>query len=416
MNAEILCVGTELLLGDTVNTNAAYIARELAACGIGCYCQTVVGDNPQRLRQSLEQALARADIVITTGGLGPTYDDLTKETVAAYFGREMEIHQPSLDQLKDFYTRINREMTPNNIKQAEMPEGAVVFHNDRGTAPGLAVEGDGKLVILMPGPPREMTAMFQKQVRPFLLQRSKTTLVSHNIHLFGIGESNLAHELRGYMESHQNPTIAPYAKEGEVLLRVTAGAETAEEANRLTQPVLREICDKFPQYIYGVDCDTLENALVCALKEKGRTVAVAESCTGGLIAKRITDISGASAVFGCGVCTYSNEMKTRLLGVSADTLKAHGAVSEPTAREMALGVRALGSADIGVSITGIAGPDGGTEEKPVGLVYVGISTQSGDTVTELKLSRGYGGERAFIRNLAASNALYLALRTVQKEG
>lgn len=415
MNAEILCVGTELLLGDTVNTNAAYIARELAACGIGCYCQTVVGDNPERLRRSLELALSRSDIVITTGGLGPTYDDLTKETVANYFGREMETHQPSLEAIRRFFTCMGREMTPNNEKQAQMPKGAVVFPNDRGTAPGLAVEGDGKIVVLMPGPPREMTAMFERQVRPYLLSKSNTTFVSHNIHLFGIGESTVEHELRDYMESHENPTVAPYAKEGELLLRVTASAESAEEADRLIRPVVGEISARFEKYVYGVDVGTMENALVQALKAAGKTVAVAESCTGGYVAKRITDIAGASAVFHCGVCTYSDDIKTKLLRVPAEILETYGAVSAETAAAMAKGVRELSGADLGVSVTGLAGPDGGTEQKPVGLVYIGISTARDTTVRELRLSRNYGGERGFIRNLAASNALNLALRALKSE-
>jgi len=214
MNAEILCVGTELLLGDIVNTNATYLAKELASCGINCYCQTVVGDNPQRLRECLEQALNRADMVITTGGLGPTYDDLTKETVAEYFGRDMVLHQDTLDRMRGFFARIQRPMTKNNEKQAMMPKDAVIFFNDRGTAPGLAVEGGGKTVILLPGPPREMTAMFQSGVRPYLEQRSKTVLVSHSIHLIGVGESQVEQQLRDFMLEHQNPTIAPYAKEG----------------------------------------------------------------------------------------------------------------------------------------------------------------------------------------------------------
>jgi len=414
MNAEILCVGTELLLGDIVNTNAAHIAKGLAECGVGCYYQTVVGDNPDRLKHCLEQAMARADMVIMTGGLGPTFDDLTKETVADYFGLEMQMHEPSLQRLRAFFERLGRDMTPNNEKQAMMPKGAVVFENAQGTAPGLAVEGNGKTAILMPGPPREMTMMFDSQVKPYLLGRSDKTLVSHNINLFGVGESNVEYELREYMESCSNPTIAPYAKEGEMLLRVTASAATAKEADTLTHPVIEDIRQRYEKNIYGIDAGTLENALVSLLAEKGLTIAVAESCTGGLVAKRITDIPGASRVFQCGVCTYSNEMKTRLIGVSPDTLEAHGAVSAETAAEMARGVRTLAGADIGLAITGVAGPDGGTDEKPVGLTFIGVSTASGETVKERQLSRGYGSERAFIRNIAASNALWQALKAARK--
>lgn len=415
MNAEILCVGTELLLGDTVNTNAAYLAKELAACGIGCYYQTVVGDNPERLKNCLAQALARADMVITTGGLGPTYDDLTKETVAAYFGRSMELHEASLLQITEVFRRLGRPMTKSNEKQAYMPQGARVFANDRGTAPGLAVEDakQGKIVVMLPGPPREMTAMFQSQVRPYLLSLSDTTLVSHNIHLFGIGESSVEDLLHRYMQEHHNPTVAPYAKEGEVLLRVTASAATREQADALIRPVVDELCGLLQEYVYGVDVDTLQNALVQALGKAGKTIATAESCTGGLVSKRITEVPGASQVFSCGVCTYSNEMKTQLLGVPAETLQAHGAVSAQTALAMAEGVRRLAGANFGISVTGIAGPDGGTPEKPVGLVYVAVSGEGKEQAVELQLSRRYGGERVFIRSSAASNALHLALRAVQ---
>lgn len=410
MNAEILCVGTELLLGDIVNTNAAFLARELASLGIGCYYQSVVGDNPGRLRESLELALSRADIVITTGGLGPTYDDLTKETVAGLFGLEMRLHEPSLEKMRKFFRRIGREMTHNNEKQAMMPEGAEVFENDRGTAPGLAVEGGGRRVILMPGPPSEMTAMFENQVRPYLAKLSDSVLVSHGIHLFGIGESAVEDRLHDEMTSRTNPTVAPYAKEGEVLLRVTASAKTAEEAEEMIRPVVDEISGIFPEYVYGVDVGNLQTALARALKEKNMTIATAESCTGGLISARLTEIPGASEVFGCGVCAYSNETKTKLLGVSGETLAKRGAVSRECALEMARGIKVLAGADIGVSVTGIAGPDGGTEEKPVGLVYVAVCGPCGEECRKLELSRGYTGDRAIIRNMAAMHAMNLALR------
>lgn len=415
MNAEILCVGTEILLGDIVNTNAAFLARELAACGIGCYHQSVVGDNPERLESALALALSRADMVITTGGLGPTYDDLTKETVAAYFGRKMLLHEASLAFMTQLFARLHRPMTENNRKQAMMPEGACVFPNDRGTAPGLAVEGNGKTVIMLPGPPGEMTAMFHQHVRPYLEKRSQTVFYSRTIHFFGIGESALEAELRDYMASHENPTIAPYAKEGEVQLRVTASAATQQEADAITAPVVKEICARFPEYVYGVDVQSLQNALVQLLLQKQKTIATAESCTGGLVSKRITEVAGVSAVFGCGVCTYANEQKMQLLGVSDQTLQQHGAVSPECAREMAKGVRKLSGADIGLSVTGIAGPGGATENKPVGLVYIAVSTASfGEEVEELHLSRQYGDERESIRYAASSCVLHLALRTLQQ--
>ena len=413
MNAEILCVGTELLLGDTVNTNATYIAKGLADIGIGCYYQSVVGDNPQRLQASLALAFGRADIVIMTGGLGPTFDDLTKETVAQYFGLPMELHEPSLAHLVELFGRFGRPITENNRKQAFMPQGATVLHNDRGTANGLMVEQDGKIAILMPGPPREMTAMFDNHVKPHLQSLSGAVLLSHTIHIYGLGESAVEQQLRDYMESHTNPTIAPYAKEGEVLLRVTARAADTASAEALLHPVVDELCAALPGYVYGVDVTNLQTALVQSLTAKKLTVATAESCTGGYIGKRITEIAGSSLVYGCGVISYANEVKTQLLGVKAETLAQFGAVSAQTAQEMAEGIRKLSGADIGIATTGIAGPDGGTAKKPVGLVYIAASTSQGTEVKELRLSRGYGGEREHIRWLASSQALHLALKTAE---
>jgi nicotinamide-nucleotide amidase len=413
MNAEILCVGTELLLGDIVNTNAAYIARELAALGIGCYSQSVVGDNPGRLTESLRRGFERADIIIMTGGLGPTYDDLTKETVAEYFGLPMELNRPALDAIGCFFGKIGREMTPNNEKQAMMPKGAAVFPNDRGTAPGLAVEQGGKTAILLPGPPREMTAMFEKQARPFLEGRSGKRFVSRAVHLFGIGESSAESLLPQGIKDLANPTVAPYAKEGEVRLRVTASAKSEAEAEALLAPVVDEIRGIFGRYVYGVDIGSLQNALVQGLITRGKTLAVAESCTGGLIASRITEIPGASRAFGYGFCTYLNEAKTKLLGVKPETLERFGAVSMETALEMARGAREVSGADIAISVTGVAGPDGGTPEKPVGLVWVGVSTANGEEAHELRLSRGYAGDRGIIRNMAAMNAMHYALKALQ---
>ncbi|MCL2122379.1 MAG: competence/damage-inducible protein A [Clostridiales bacterium] len=412
MNAEILCVGTELLLGDVVNTNAAYISRELAACGIGCYYQSVVGDNPDRLSDSLGLALSRADMVITTGGLGPTYDDLTKETVASCFGLEMELHQPSLDRMMMLFSRGGRSFTKNNEKQAYMPRGATIFENDRGTAPGLAVEKDGKTVIMLPGPPGEMTAMFALQVKPFLESRSSQVLRSRSLSIFGLGESAVEDVLHDYMVEHTNPTIATYAKTGEVQIRITASAPDAAAAEALMAPMVEEVAALFPDHVYGVDTENMQTALVSKLTEKGRTIAVAESCTGGMIAARITEVPGASAVFLCGVCSYSNQSKMDLLGVERNTLETFGAVSEETALEMARGIRQRSGATIGIATTGIAGPSGGTAEKPVGLVYVALSTAEGEKALELRLGRAYANERELIRNFACLNAMHLALRSI----
>jgi len=414
MKAEIFCVGTELLLGDVVNTNAAFLSRELATLGIFVYYHSVCGDNPERLKTCLDIALNRSDIIVMTGGLGPTYDDLTKETVAEKFGLNLKMHEESLDRIVGFYKRLGREMTENNKKQALMPEGAIVFRNDFGTAPALAIEKDGKTVIMLPGPPREMAPLFTNEVKPFLKKYSNSMLFSSNIHIFGIGESYVESKLRDMMEKFTNPTIAPYVNDGEVKIRVTANAKSEVLAKELIAPVIEQINSILGENIYGVDVPSLEFALVKTLTEKKLTIATSESCTGGLISKRITEIPGSSAVFGYGVCTYANEAKTKLLGVASETLEKFGAVSEETAKEMALGVLSLSGADIALSVTGIAGPDGGTAEKPVGLVYVGCACKNGTfTCKKLILGRGNPNERDYIRILAASHALKSALDTAR---
>lgn len=398
------------MLGDVVNTNAAHIAQGLASNGINVYYQSVVGDNPDRLRDAIRQSFERSDLIVLTGGLGPTYDDLTKETVAEYFGREMELHQPSYERLlvlfEKFYRGQNREMTPNNVKQVYMPKGAVVFENLNGTAPGLAISDGNKTAVLMPGPPREMVPMFDKQVIPYLCRDSKQVLVSKNVHIFGIGESEAEYKLHDYMLSMQNPTIAPYAKTGEMHLRVTASAEDKEEAEKLIEPVIEKIQGILGKYIYGIDVENLQTAVVRLLREKNLKAATAESCTGGWISKMITDVDGSSGVFDCGVCTYANEMKMQVLGVKKETLEKFGAVSPETAAEMAAGVRRLSGADIGLSVTGIAGPGGGTDEKPVGLVYIGVDSENLTETVKLTLSRGYQNERDYIRYNAALRALH----------
>jgi len=417
MTAEIICVGTELLLGDVVNTNAVHIAKGLASAGINVYYQSVVGDNPQRLKDSIRLAFGRSDLIVMTGGLGPTFDDLTKETVADYFGREMELHQPSYDRLieifENYYRGQNKKMTENNIKQAYMPKGAVVFKNMNGTAPGLAVTDGNKTAVLMPGPPREMVPMFDNQVMPYLSRDSKKVLISTNIHMFGIGESAVEDILHDYMLSMDNPTIAPYARTGEVYLRVTASAADKKHADDLLKPVVDRIENILGKYIYGIDVGNLETAVVMKLKEKKLTVATAESCTGGLVSKQITNVSGSSEVFSCGICAYGNDIKMKLLGVTENTLEKYGAVSAETAKEMAAGARKISGADIGISVTGIAGPEGGTEEKPVGLVYIGIDSKGLRETVKLTLSRGHQDERDLIRYTAALHALYSILRAAE---
>ena len=412
-NAEILCVGTELLLGDVVNTNATYLSGKLAELGISVYHHTVVGDNPGRLKDALTEAAHRSDLVITSGGLGPTYDDLTKETIAEVFGRRLVRNEQLMRRLETYFAENHRVMTENNRKQAMIPEGGIVFDNNYGTAPAVGIEDDarGVTVIMLPGPPRELEPLFAEEVMPYLAGRSGATLVSRNIHIFGMGESSVESILREMMESSENPTLAPYCKDGEVRLRVTAKAENAETARGMCDEMIEKVKKtEVGSFIYGIDCGTLEGALVTALKEAGKTVTAAESCTGGLIAKRITDIAGSSEVFPGSFVTYSAETKQKILGVRGETIENYGVVSSQTAVEMARGARLALGTDIGISTTGIAGPGGGTPETPVGTVYLGISTKKGDRSVLLTLPRKR--ERSYIRTLAASNAILLALKEI----
>ena len=419
-SAEILCVGTELLLGEVINTNAAYLSLRLAELGISVYHQSVVGDNPKRLAEELAASLGRADLVILTGGLGPTCDDLTKETAASLFGLELVEDQKALDDIKAFFTKTGRVMSENNAKQALVPEGCHVLYNDWGTAPGMAIEGkggefEGKTAILLPGPPREMRNMFEARVKPYLAARSGRVIVSRNIHLIGIGESAAESILRPLIDECENPTLAPYAKDGEVRFRVTALAESEEEGLRMCEALVSRVRDsEIGRYVYGIDVGSMEGAVVASLADDGETVATAESCTGGLIAKRLTDLSGVSKVFVGGAVTYANEAKEKMLGVSHESLESFGAVSEQVAAEMARGIRlALGS-DFGISTTGIAGPGGGTPEKPVGTVYIAVDSKYGSLVKRLSLSPMR--DREYIRTVAATNALSLILEVKGKIG
>ncbi|MBQ9691740.1 MAG: competence/damage-inducible protein A [Clostridia bacterium] len=410
-SAEILCVGTEILIGDIVNTNAAYISAQLALLGIPHYYQAAVGDNPARLKDAIESALSRSDLLIMSGGLGPTYDDLTKETAAECMGRKLYLDERSLQRIKDIFAFRNRTMTQNNEKQAYIPEGSVIFDNNAGTAPGCAIEDEerGKIIIMLPGPPFEMKRMFAESVVPYLQQFTDVRFVSKNINIFGMGESAVESVLKDLMLEAKNPTVAPYCGDGEVRLRVTASGTSDADCEALCDEMIAKIREtEVGNFIYGLDT-TLAEAVVKAYREKGKTLAVAESCTGGLIAKRITDVSGSSEMFGYGAVTYANEAKNKLLGVRWETLEAYGAVSEQTAMEMAAGVRALSGADVGIATTGIAGPGGGTATKPVGLVYMGVASEKG--VRALKFN--FNGDRDRVRILASGNALSLALNEVK---
>jgi len=405
---EILSIGTELLLGNIVNADAQMLSQGLSELGLNVYYHTVVGDNPQRARQAVEIAKNRADVIITTGGLGPTCDDLTKNVLAEAFGKKLVFHAESAERIRAHFERINRPFTDNNLQQAMLPEGCDVLTNDWGTAPGCAFQADGTHVIMLPGPPSECTPMFRYRAVPYLLKLSEGVIASHTLKFFGIGESLLEARLRDRMNEMTNPTMAPYAKEGECELRITAKAATQEEAQALLAPAVEEVRAIFGELVYGVDVPNLEQVVFTLLKEKGLTIGTAESCTGGLIAKRLTDLSGVSSVFKGGVVSYTNEIKNAVLGVPQALLEEHGAVSAPVAAAMAEGARKLLGCDIALSSTGVAGPDRDDRGNEVGTMFVAIATPEGTHVRPLNL--GIRPMRGRLRTQTASNAFDLARR------
>lgn len=406
--AEIISVGTELLLGNIANTDAQDISQMLSELGINVYYHTVVGDNPERLKAAVAIAKTRADIIITTGGLGPTCDDLTKQTLAEAFGKKLLFDEQEAQEIRDYFaTRLHsHQMTDNNYQQALLPEGCVPFHNDCGTAPGCAFEAEGVHVLMLPGPPRECVPMFRSCAMPYLRRLSDLELRSHNIHIFGLGESFVEDKLRDTMLRLQNPTLAPYAKQGEVRLRVTARAHTDEEAEAMMAPVIDEVRRKVGNCIYGIDTDTLENTVLTLLREKKMTLATAESCTGGLVSKRVTDISGSSQVFLGGAVTYAASSKTALLGVPAELIARENVVSAPVAEAMARGVRERFGSDLGIGITGIAGPNSDETGTPVGTVFVSLAAP--ETVYTRHLHLGHDRDR--VRTAAANHALDMVRR------
>lgn len=403
MNAEIIAVGTELLLGQILNTNAQFLSQKLAAIGINMYYQTVVGDNADRLRSAIETAQQRADILIFTGGLGPTKDDLTKETIALAVGSKLVYDAAALKSIEEYYTRTGRTFTENNKKQALVLEGSVVFPNDHGMAPGMGLHRNNKTYILLPGPPKEMRPMYDRYVEPFLFPfTSKEPLHSRVLRFFGIGESLLEETLQDLIDTQTNPTIAPLAAEGEVTLRLTAKHASKDEADRLIDNVEQAILDRVGEFFYGYDQDSLSGKLVSLLKQKGMTFASAESLTGGLFSEKITEIAGVSSCFHGGVICYSNDVKQHVLGVPAGVLETDGAVSETSAALLAENVSKLLKADVGISFTGVAGPDE-LEGKPPGTVFVGIAVKGIETlVVPLKL----WGTRQQIRERAMKYGMY----------
>ena len=394
-----------MLLGDLVDTNTAWISNRLAALGVGIYRHTTVGDNTDRIVDALEDAASRADLVVTTGGLGPTSDDLTNACLGLLTGREMVEYPEARAHVDEKFAKFGREPTPSNYKQALFPKGTELIPNPLGTAMGALVEWNGTLFATLPGVPSEMKGMFEETIAPLVRSRSDGSIVSKTLHFAGIGESALAEKVQDFLDA-ADPTVAPLAGQGRVRLRITTRAATEGEAEEKIAPVEKEILARLGEYFFGEDEETLESSVGRLLRERGVTVALAESCTGGLISKRLTDVAGSSEYFGEGFVTYSNESKERLLGVPKETLVEHGAVSEPVARAMAEGARKFAGADYGLSVTGVAGPGGGTQEKPVGLVFVGVADADGTHAEKVDLT-AWARSRTSIRERSANRALDL---------
>ena len=404
-DTEIISVGTELLLGHVTNTDARDISEMLSKIGINVKYHTVVGDNPERLRKCVETAKSRADIIITTGGLGPTCDDLTKQILAEAFGLKLVENKAEREGLYD-YIRYGKKFTDNNFTQAMLPEGCTVFHNNCGTAPGCGFEKDGKIVVMIPGPPKECNAMFRESALPYLRKLSEELIVSHSVHIFGLGESSVDDIFAEEMNRMTNPTMAPYAKECDCLLQITAKAKSEDEAEKMIAPVMEHVIKRLGDVVYGVDVECIEESVIKLLREKGMTFSAAESCTGGDVARRFTDMPGASAFFKGGVVTYTNEAKAKLLGIDPALIEEKNAVSYEVAKAMAENVRTLLGTDIGVGVTGLAGPDGdGVHE--VGTVFVSLAVEGETFVKELHM--GAMRTRSFIRRMAG-NHIYDMMR------
>ena len=409
MIVEIISVGTEILLGNIVNTNAAYLAEKCAEIGLSCYYQDVVGDNEERLTNVLRTALSRADVLLLSGGLGPTQDDLTKEATAKVLDRNLYLHEPSKEAITAYFQKRGLEITDNNWKQAMVPEGCIVIENPNGTAPGIIIEDNGKHIVLMPGPPNELKPMFEDSVMPYLNSLQPGIIYSQTVKICGIGESKAESMVEDLINTQDNPTIATYAKTGEVHLRVTARADDEKEAKKLVKPYIKELKGRFGNSIYTTQEDvTLEKSVVDLLLANHLTVSTVESCTGGMLAARLINVAGVSEVFKTGYITYSNKSKRKILGIKKSLLEKHGAVSAGIAKEMAKGAALFTKADVAVSVTGIAGPDGGSEEKPVGLVYIACNVCGRIEVKEYH----FIGNRMKIRESSVAAALSLMRESI----
>lgn len=389
------------MLGDIVNTNSQFLAKELASLGLDVYYQSTVGDNESRLMDTLNESLDRSDIIITTGGLGPTNDDITKEVAAKCFNQELVFYNNIWKDIKQYFEKIGVEPTENNKKQAYFPKDCIILNNSNGTAPGAILKKENKMIIVLPGPPKEMIPMFNNELKKHLENLTDYKLISRTLRFFGIGESELEDKLSDIINNQTNPTIAPYAKEGEVTLRITAKSYTKDDADNLIDEVENKIKTLVGKYLYGYGETTLEETVAKLLVEKNLTIAVSESCTGGMVSSTLIDYPGISQVFMEGCVTYSNEAKMSRLGVKKETLDNFGAVSTETAIEMAKGVAMNLKTNVGLSTTGIAGPGGGTTEKPVGLVYIGLYINGKTKVKKLNLA----GSREKIRVKATKEAL-----------
>lgn len=385
MKSAILSVGTELLFGQITNTNSVYLSQQLNMMGIDVMYHYTVGDNPKRLKEMIEQAFVDCDLIITTGGLGPTQDDLTKEIAAEVFHDEIVLHEDLLHNLEDYFKKLNREMTDNNKKQAYFPSKSIILPNSKGTAPGFALEQNDKMIICLPGPPTEMTNMFNSQAKPLLEKKSNQVIYYKVLRFYGIGESMLESCLEELINGQQDPTLATYAKEGECSLRIASKRDKAEEAEKAVNEMISKVDAIVGQYIFSYDDENLYEVVGKKLIENNISISCAESCTGGMFAETLTDVSGISAVFDRGLVTYSNRAKIEELGVKLETLEKYGAVSQETAMEMAEGLQAITGSSLCISVTGIAGPDGGTEEKPVGLVYISIVYNEKKVCEELRM-------------------------------